>query len=86
MAYEVVILQSARKDLLALDKPIRERVGQVIGKLGADPRPAGAVTVIGQPGALRVRAGDYRVVYQVDDDRLVVEVLKIGHRSKIYRR
>ncbi len=53
--------------------------------LGTDPHPAGATALVGHPGALRVRVGDYRVVYRVENDRLIVLVLDIGHRREIHR-
>jgi mRNA interferase RelE/StbE len=56
-----------------------------IGGLAAEPRPAGAVALAGRPGVLRIRAGDYRILYEVRDDRLVVLVISVGHRRDIYR-
>ena len=86
MAYKVVIQDSASKALRKLDKPVRERVAAAIDALADDPRPAGIKAIVGEPGALRIRVGDYRVLYEVEDDRLVVLVVKIGHRSTVYDR
>ncbi len=86
MAYKVVIQDSASKALRKLDKPVRERVAAAIDALADDPRPAGIRAIVGEPGALRIRVGDYRVLYEIEDDRLVVLVVKIGHRSTVYDR
>ncbi len=85
MAYEIIVQPRARKAFLALDGPVRSRVGAAIDALAADPRPPGAKALVGMVGALRVRVGAYRVVYEVQDDRLVVLVIDVGHRREIYR-
>jgi mRNA interferase RelE/StbE len=54
-------------------------------RLGSDPMPAGARQLKGQPGAMRIRVGDYRIVYAVHNDRLVVLVIRLGHRRDVYR-
>jgi mRNA interferase RelE/StbE len=57
----------------------------VIDLLADDPRPPACKAMAGQPfGTYRVRTGDYRIVYEVHDDRLVVLVIRIGHRRKVY--
>lgn len=56
----------------------------LIGKLTVNPRPASATPLVGVPGALRVRAGDYRVLYRIDDDKQEVWVEDVRHRSKAY--
>lgn len=53
--------------------------------LAENPRPAGSVQLVGGQGELRIRVGDYRVVYDVIEDEIVVLVLRIGHRREIYR-
>lgn len=86
MAYEIVIQDTANKVLRKLDKPVRERVAAAIEALADDPRPAGIKAIVGEPGAFRIRVGDYRVLYEIEDYRLVVMVVKIGHRSTVYNR
>jgi len=84
--YRIELRPRARKAFLALDKPVKRRVSDAIEALAGDPRPAGVKALQGLPGALRIRvAGDYRIVYQVDDAQLVVLVLDVGHRREIYR-
>ena len=53
--------------------------------LADDPRPPGATPLVGPPGVLRVRTGDYRILYLVEDDRLIVLVVAVGRRREIYR-
>jgi mRNA interferase RelE/StbE len=86
VAYTVVIQDSASKALRKLDKPVRERVAAAIDALADDPRPAGIKAIVGEHGSFRIRVDDYRVLYEVEDDRLVVLVVKIGHRSTVYDR
>lgn len=86
MTYKVAFRARAHKDFLALDAAVRRRVSALIDNLAEDPRPPGIKPVIGVPGAFRVRAGDYRVVYEVDDERLIVHVVKVGHRRDVYDR
>lgn len=85
MPYRIEWRPHARKAFLDLDKPVRERVGAAVDKLAADPRPAGVKALKGMPGVLRIRVADaYRILYQVNDDKLLVLVIDTGHRSKIY--
>jgi mRNA interferase RelE/StbE len=84
--YRVELSRRAAKDLKALDGAAQTRVTAVIQALAHDPRPAGAKRLKGYEGeALRVRAGDYRVIYKVDDAVRIVAVVRIGHRREIYR-
>jgi mRNA interferase RelE/StbE len=71
--------------LRKLDRPVVERIKAATESLREDPRPASAKMLTGMHGVLRIRvAGDYRVLYTVDD-RLVVLVVGAGHRRQIYR-
>jgi mRNA interferase RelE/StbE len=85
MAYKIIVRSRARKAFLALDGPVRSRVGDAIDALATDPRPPGAKALVGMVSTLRIRVGAYRVIYQVQDDRLVVLVIDVGHRREIYR-
>lgn len=86
MRYRIEWRPRARKAFLALDKPVRRRIGEAVDALGADPRPAAAKMITGAHGVLRIRVGDYRVVYTIDEGELIVLVLDAGHRSEIYGR
>ena len=80
------IKASAFKELEALpDKATRSRVIRRIEALAENPRPPGCEKLIDRGNQYRIRQGDYRIVYTIDDDRLVVLVIKIGHRRDVYR-
>lgn len=83
--YQIEFLRSAIKELRSLPKDVQVRIGRAIDGLGSDPRPSGAKTLQGDGKRLRIRIGDYRVIYRLEDDRLVVLVVKVGHRREIYK-
>ena len=87
MTYTVRFLPSAAKELRRLPEEARRRVGRAIDGLVEDPRPQGFKKLAGPGGIVRIRVGDYRVLYRVDDDIAVLEVLvvKIGNRRDVYR-
>jgi mRNA interferase RelE/StbE len=84
-AYTVTVRPRARRALAQLDGTARKAVGQVIDALVGDPRPPGVKMLRGHRPYLRVRSGDYRVVYAVDDAARVVRVVLVGHRRDVYR-
>ena len=84
MTYSLKILPSAEKQLGALDSVPYESVKRKIYSLREDARPPGCRKLAGL-NAWRVRAGDYRVIYEIDDGSRTVTVLRIGHRREIYR-
>lgn len=84
-AYKIELEPKARKRLALLDAPVRRRVAASIDKLAMQPRPSGAVALTGRPGVLRIRSGDYRILYEIRDDQLIVLVIDVGHRREIYR-
>lgn len=83
--YRLEITREALRALAKLDKPVRCRVQAAIDKLSQQPRPPGVLALQGLRRAYRLRVGNYRVVYTVDDGRLVVLVIDLGHRREIYR-
>jgi mRNA interferase RelE/StbE len=85
VTYQVEIKRPARKRLASLAAPVAARIAGAIDALAFDPRPAGCRKLVGTERLYRVRVGDYRVVYEVYDDRLLVLVIKLGHRREIYR-
>lgn len=82
--YEVRLSRRADKELRKLDRPIQARIVAALALLRDDPRPAAAKALAGHPGYLRVRVGDWRLVYTVHDGELLVLVLTLGHRREIY--
>ncbi len=85
-SYEVRLSRSARKELVAIRvKADRTRVVAALERLSSDPRPLGSVKLTTSASTYRIRIGDYRVIYEVLDDILVVDVTKVGHRRDVYR-
>ena len=83
--YRVFIKPSAVRDIEGVaDKKQRQQIVARIEALSEDPRPPGCEKLTGRE-QYRVRQGVYRIVYAIDDDRLVVYVVKVGHRSSVYR-
>ena len=84
MTYEVAILRRALKELAQLSQKDRLRVEADVEALGSNPRPHGSRKLTGRDG-YRIRSGDYRVVYEINDGLRSVTVLHVGHRKDIYR-
>ena len=85
--YKLLIKPSALKELDGVGaKRDRQRIVNRIQALAVDPRPAGFDKLAGAAGLFRVRQGQYRIVYAIDDDERAVDVIKIGHRRDVYRR
>jgi mRNA interferase RelE/StbE len=81
--YTVLILPSAQKQLNKLPNAIATRIEDKMMELEQDPRPPGCKKLKGRD-AYRIRIGDYRVIYEIHDGRLVVTVITIGHRRDVY--
>jgi len=84
MSYTVFILRRAQKELAQLPKETYEHVRDAIRNLGKEPRPHGSIKLTGREG-WRIRVRDYRVVYEIDDQRQVVTIFHIGHSRDVYR-
>jgi mRNA interferase RelE/StbE len=80
MAYQVRIKRSARKEIEALPMRNRRQVVAAIESLGEEPRPLGVRKLTGADNHYRIRVGDYRIVYEIADERLIVFVVRVGHR------
>lgn len=83
-SYSVQIKQSAEKELRRIANADLRRVVRRIELLASDPRPAGCEKLFGDEG-YRIRQGDYRILYTIEDEKRVVQVYKIGHRREVYR-
>ena len=87
MAYHIEIKQSAVRELAKIPKAQRRLVSRKIDALANDPHPKGHRKLKGrQEEAYRIRAGDYRIIYQVQEKKLTVFVIRIGHRKEVYRK
>jgi mRNA interferase RelE/StbE len=84
--YTVYLKPAAERALRKITAIDRARIAKAIDHLKTNPRPAGAKALQGMPGALRIRVGDYRIIYTVNDDVLTVLVVTIGHRRDVYKR
>jgi mRNA interferase RelE/StbE len=82
--YSIELRPAAVRALRKLDSPIRSRIQGAIALLAQDPRPPAARALRGRPG-LRIRVGDYRIIYTVVDDILLVAIT-LGHRRAVYDR
>jgi mRNA interferase RelE/StbE len=85
MAYAITITSAADRAVKQLPKEVRARITQRLIALSHDPRGPGSVKLAGQD-AYRVRVGDYRIIYSILDDQLIVLVIDVGHRRDVYRR
>jgi mRNA interferase RelE/StbE len=84
--YTITFNESALKGLSALQKPVVKKIAAAIDKLGINPRPPGVKKLSGSNENLyRIRIGDYRIIYVIEDVVRIVNVRKIGHRKDIYR-
>ena len=84
--YSLSIKPSAAKELEAIsEKATLNRLIEKIKLLATQPRPSGSEKLAGRPNLYRVRQGNYRVIYSVDDQSLFVDVIKVGHRRDVYR-
>ncbi len=86
MSYRVELTTAAARQVKKLPRPARDRVLDAIEDLADEPRPHGAKKLVGEKTAWRLRVGDYRVIYDVFDDELVVTVVRAAHRRDVYDR
>jgi mRNA interferase RelE/StbE len=84
--YSVRLKASAAKEIENIEpKKVRRQIVDRIARLSDDPRPDGCEKLAGHSDQYRIRQGQYRIVYSVADDVLIVIVVKVGHRSSVYR-
>lgn len=83
--YAITFARSARKDLEVLDAALVSRIFAKIKSLTAEPRPTGCRKLVGEKHLWRIRIGDYRVIYAIDDQSETVDVIAIRHRRDAYR-
>lgn len=85
MIYKIIITKNALKEISSLPTKTSKQISVVIDRLANNPRPHGCKKLKGENEYLwRVRVGDYRIIYQIEDTIKVVEVRKVGHRKDIY--
>ena len=82
--YKITIKKSAAKELQEIPKRNLQKIVKRIQSLPENPRPTGSQKLSAQE-QYRIRQGDYRIVYSIDDKELVIDIVKIGHRREVYR-
>lgn len=86
-SYSVVITKSAAKEIEAIaSRKDRERIDRRIRQLADDPRPPASIKLAGPYERYRVRQGDYRILYSIEDSIRIVAIVHVGHRKDVYRR
>jgi mRNA interferase RelE/StbE len=84
--YKIFVSRTAEKQLKKLPAATQRKVAAVILSLGIDPYPYGSKKLSGFESVYRVRVGSYRVLYEIENKRVTVCVLKLGHRRDVYRK
>jgi len=84
VSYKVEILKGALKQLKKLSPELQKRIQVKIDDLATEPRPHGVKKLKGKENSYRIRVGDYRVIYAVFDDVLLLSVVEVGHRNEVY--
>ena len=84
-SYRVEVTKSAAKDLRGIDRKWIPKIMAAIESLEAAPRPMGCKKLVGSEHTYRIRVGDYRVIYDIQDNKLLILVVKIRHRRDVYR-
>ena len=85
MTYRIIIEKTARKEIQKINPADQNTIIQAIKKLADDPRPIGCKKLKGLT-AWRVRAGDYRIIYEIQDNMLIVTVITVGHRRDVNKK
>ncbi|MFZ0927442.1 MAG: type II toxin-antitoxin system RelE/ParE family toxin [Syntrophobacteraceae bacterium] len=83
--YRIEFAKPAIRQLAKLPRNLRQRISDRIETLAVDPRPAGCKKLVDTESLYRLHEGDYRIIYQVKDDALLVLIVRIGHRGDVYR-
>lgn len=83
--FRLEITEKARRQLDRLHGQIRTRIQSAIQQLAANPRPPGSLKMADMKNAWRIRVGEYRIIYEIHDDVLVIVIVRVGHRRDVYR-
>ena len=86
MAYVVHMRSSAERERRRLQGHIRQRINRHLLQLESEPRPSGVEKLVGRPNSWRIRVGDYRILYEIDDTNQRVIIHRIAHRRDVYQR
>jgi mRNA interferase RelE/StbE len=83
--YQVELLPAARRDLKRIEKRMQVRLVAAMNDLAENPRPDGVVKLAGDDNVWRIRVGDYRILYEIHDRKLIVLVVRLRNRRDVYR-
>lgn len=83
--YRLLFAKKMRKEFRKLDPDTQSRIKPKLYDLKDDPRPSGVKKLTGHNSLYRIRVGDYRVIYRINDEKITVYVLRVRHRSEVYR-
>jgi len=84
--FQIEFRPGARRQFEKLPKDVKKRIGESIETLAVNPRPRQAIKMDGvEDDTYRIRVGDYRVIYSVSEDMLLILIVKVGHRKEVYR-
>ena len=83
--YEVYLERAAERDVKRLSASVFQRIISHIRALSEDPRPSGCRKITGSKSDWRIRIGEYRVIYEIDEKKKVVRVFRVSHRREVYR-
>jgi mRNA interferase RelE/StbE len=84
MTYQVLITPAAQRQLKKLTSIVQKELVALIESLSEEPRPLGCKKLKGRQNEYRMRSGDYRIIYSIEDATLIVRVIKVGHRRDVY--
>jgi mRNA interferase RelE/StbE len=85
VTYRISLSPAAVRQSRKFDPQVRRRIQGVLELLAVEPRPPAATRLVGGAGEWRVRTGDYRIVYEIEDQELLVLILRVGHRREIHQ-
>jgi mRNA interferase RelE/StbE len=85
VTYQIQFSKGATKQLKKLPADVKERIDTKIQDLAIEPRPDGVKKLQGDDTSYRIRVGDYRIIYEIEDDVLLITVIKVGHRNQAYK-
>lgn len=85
MNYQIEFTKKAAKEFLNLPEQEKKRLQKAINLLIIDPNPRGSIKLSGEDNLYRIRVGNYRVVYTIFEEKVLILIVKIGHRREVYR-
>lgn len=84
-SYRIEWKSSAYKELQKLPRPMISKIVAAVADLSDDPYPSGVKKLIGSERSYRIRVGDYRVIYEIIENELIIEIIRVRHRKDVYR-